>query len=87
MFVVLSALLQLLTLGSFALSAFPSGTSSLRGGELLAAHVLDVIVVTGVEEDHCSRGCVCGRDVAAFTTLFWKSARGLIQAITRVLLR
>ncbi|CAI5717698.1 unnamed protein product [Hyaloperonospora brassicae] len=52
-FVVLSAVLQLLTLGSFALSAFPSGTSSLR----------------------------------AFTTLFWKSARGMVQAITRVLLR
>uniref|UniRef100_A0AAV1UST4 Vesicle transport protein n=1 Tax=Peronospora matthiolae TaxID=2874970 RepID=A0AAV1UST4_9STRA len=52
-FVVLSSVLQLMTLGSFALSAFPSGPSSLR----------------------------------AFTTLFWKSARSMVQAITRVLMR
>ena len=33
-FVVLSSVLQLMTLGSFALSAFPSGPSSLRGEQI-----------------------------------------------------
>ncbi|RLN53215.1 hypothetical protein BBJ29_000513 [Phytophthora kernoviae] len=49
-FVVLSSVLQLMTLGSFALSAFPGGNSSLK----------------------------------AFGALFWKSARGMIQAIARL---
>ncbi|KAG7396297.1 Vesicle transport protein [Phytophthora boehmeriae] len=49
-FVVLSSVLQLMTLGSFALSAFPGGNSSLK----------------------------------AFGALFWKSARGMLQAIARL---
>ncbi|KAH7491222.1 hypothetical protein KRP22_004628 [Phytophthora ramorum] len=49
-FVVLSSVLQLMTLGSFALSAFPGGNSSMK----------------------------------AFGALFWKSARGMIQAIARL---
>ncbi|KAG3007942.1 hypothetical protein PC121_g15361 [Phytophthora cactorum] len=49
-FVVLSSVMQLMTLGSFALSAFPGGNSSLK----------------------------------AFGALFLKSARGMIQALTRL---
>ncbi|KAI9919770.1 hypothetical protein PsorP6_017450 [Peronosclerospora sorghi] len=49
-FVVLSSAMQLMTLGSFAFSAFPSGNASVK----------------------------------ALSTLFWKSARGMIQAIGRL---
>ncbi|CAH0514359.1 unnamed protein product [Peronospora belbahrii] len=49
-FVVLSSVMQLMTLGSFALSAFPGGNISLK----------------------------------AFGTLFWKSARGMIQMLARL---
>ncbi|KAE9288570.1 hypothetical protein PF008_g26104 [Phytophthora fragariae] len=49
-FVVLSSVMQLMTLGSFALSSFPGGNSSLK----------------------------------AFGALFWKSARGMLQALARL---
>jgi hypothetical protein len=46
-FVVLSSVLQLMTLGSFALSAFPGGNSSLKGEpEACAARMCCMPVLT-----------------------------------------